>query len=86
MARISRVQLSQRGSILTWIAASHYYKGSTDPILLSELKEGLGRSFDQDAFEGLVRDGVIAAEFPEAKMGDSGRQFWNFANWAVVEA
>jgi hypothetical protein len=71
----------ERERILTWIAAKHYYQSSTDPILRSELEEGLRDAFNSDAFEGLVRDGVLTTEWPEAKPGDSGRQFWNFAHW-----
>jgi hypothetical protein len=29
---------------------------------------------------GLVH---VSAEFPEAKPGDSGRQFWNFTHWTL---
>jgi hypothetical protein len=60
------------GMILGWMLAKD------KPVLVSDLQAGLGGCFDDGAFEGLIRDGVIEAVFPEAKPGDSGRQFWDF--------
>jgi hypothetical protein len=44
----------------------------------------LGIDFADEAFDGLIRHRVITAVFPEAKPGDSGRQFWDFANWVAL--
>jgi hypothetical protein len=54
--------------------------GSVRDVLFSDLRRALGIQAGDEAFEGLRRDGVICAYFPEAKPGDSGRQFWGFAN------
>lgn len=64
--------LARRERILTWIESAN------GPVLFSDMERELGIQFGDEAFEGLRRDGVIAAVFPEAKPGDSGRQFWDF--------
>ena len=56
-------------------------KAKGRPVLFSEL----GLEFGDAAFDGLCRDGVIEAVFPEAKPGDSGRQFWDFAHWTAEQ-
>lgn len=48
---------------------------SMRPRLASELREAVGEGFDA-AFDALIRRGELIAVFPEAKPGDSGRQFW----------
>jgi hypothetical protein len=70
--------LSRRGRILRWMGAKNR------PILFSEAERELGIDFADEAFDGLIRHRVITAVFPEAKPGDSGRQFWDFANWVAL--
>ena len=48
---------------------------SMRPQLASELREAVGDGFDE-AFDRLIRSGDLVAVYPEAKPGDSGRQFW----------
>jgi hypothetical protein len=71
---LSQEMLARRERILVWMAAQRA------PVLFSDMQNALGIGFADEAFEGLRRDGVIEAAFPEAKLGDSGRQFWGFAN------
>ena len=59
--------------------------GSVRDVLFSDLRRDLGIEAGDEAFEVLRRDGVICAIFPEAKPGDSGRQFWSFANVVPME-
>lgn len=84
MSELSREVLCQRERILEWMAGK-MPDGGECPVLLSDMQREMGPRFNQDAFDGLVRDGVIRAEFPEAKRGDSGRQFWNFAHWTAIK-
>jgi hypothetical protein len=79
-----RVLATQQERILTWLAAKQFYQGNRAPILLSELEAAMGTSFSRDAFEELVRAETLRCETPEARPGDSGRQFWNFAHWAAL--
>lgn len=80
MSEISRAELCQRERILEWMNGKRPVGGSR-PVLLSEMQRELKQHFSPDAFDGLVRDGVICSEFPDAKPGDSGLQYWNFAHW-----
>jgi hypothetical protein len=73
----------ERRRILEWMD-SRRPKGGACPVLLSDMRRELGDEFSDEAFEALRRDGVICADFPEAKSGDSGRQFWNFAHWTTI--
>ena len=57
--------------------------GSCRDVLFSELRDRLGISAGDEAFEGLRRDGVICSYFPEAQPGDSGRQYWGF-QWVTA--
>lgn len=83
MSELSREVLCQRERILEWMAGK-IGDSINRPVLLSDMQREMGQRFNHDAFDGLVRDGVICAEFPEAKRGDSGRQFWNFAHWGPL--
>lgn len=69
---------ARRNDILEWMAAQRR------PVLASEMEAALNISTWGDAFEGLRRDGVIRAVFPEAMPGDSGRQFWDFAHMTAA--
>lgn len=58
-------------AILDWI------KRQPGPVLFSAVREEFGRwNPTHVAFNALIRDKVVEATFPEAKPGDSGRQFW----------
>lgn len=71
--------------ILSWMKAKRAAKGNR-PVLWSEAMYELGLpQFDAD-WQGLINEGVIEAVFPEARPGDSGRQFWDFAHWAAEAA
>jgi hypothetical protein len=75
---------AQGERILQWMDDKRP-RGGECPVLLSDMKRELGPRFSQEAFDNLVRKGVIVPEFPEAKPGDSGRQFWNFAHWTAEQ-
>lgn len=62
-----------RRSILT-ILRQH-----NKPVLWSQILLQAGE-MDQFALMTLVRDGLVEAVFPEAKRGDSGRQFWQLTH------
>ena len=81
MGELSRAMLEKRHAILDWMDRQRKPDDlAPPPVLLSDMQRELGDDFYMAAFEGLRNDGVIRAEFPEAKEGDSGRQFWNFAH------
>ena len=82
MGELTREMLDRREDILNWMESVRP-PGGDRPVLFSELQEALGIQHGDEAFEGLRRDGVIRAEFPEARRGDSGLQFWNFAHWTT---
>ena len=85
MSELSREMLEKRRRILDWMDSQRKPEDlAPPPVLLSDMQRELGDRFDTEAFEGLRKDGVIHAEFPEAKAGDSGRQFWNFANLTAL--
>ena len=82
MSEIASELLRRRQRILDWMRVKREAKGH-QPVLFSEVQAELGLDFGDEAFDGLIRDGVIEAVFPEAKPGDSGRQFWDFAHVAA---
>jgi hypothetical protein len=67
----------RRLDILEWLAKR------PRPVLFSEAENELGLCFVDEAFRGLIRDGVIAAVFPDSRPGDSGLQYWDFSNRAA---
>lgn len=86
MTDLTPEMLIKRERILNWMSNQRQPSDlSPPPVLLSDMKRDLSGAFDAEAFEGLRRDGVIRAEFPEAKRGDGGRQFWNFAHMTAIE-
>ncbi|MGF7151289.1 hypothetical protein FHS96_004952 [Sphingomonas zeicaulis] len=58
------------GQMFDWI------RRQRRPVLASELADEFGYGSANDAIVELQRRGRIRATFPEAKPGDSGRQFW----------
>ncbi len=75
--RLPQEMLDRREAILKLMVNPD---GTVRDVLFSELTEKLGIRAGDEAFEGLRRDGIIRAEFPEAKPGDSGRQYWTLAH------
>jgi hypothetical protein len=57
--------------ILVWM------RQQPGPVLFSAMARRFGSgSATYQAFDLLIRERLVTATFPEAKPGDSGRQFW----------
>jgi len=62
-----------------------YMSSANAPVLYSEMENNLtavtsASATDIDrAFNLLLRDSLITSTFPEARPGNSGRQYWKFA-------
>lgn len=58
-------------------------RGHSRPVLYSQvcLQAGEGLA---ESFLDLIGEGALVAGFPEAKPGDSGRQFWALADGSDV--